>query len=215
MTNTISEDYSNKFHCVLVGLKNDLKQENQNNYIELLNNSDIVSSLFKDTAKNILEYSDIYDVDIKFIDDIKILCFLSMNFYKIVEKDTRFTKKYLIFHSMLYRFKKQLPHKDYNNKIIIKLTHMITNLSSYDELIVNNGKFGLFQILKMAYNMQKDCLKLNINSNIANKNIEYSENIFEINEEKIKQNKSDTILVNNKIEEISAKDWDVSDSIQV
>jgi len=207
MTDIIYNNYFNKFNYILVGLKNDLKKENQGNYIELLNNEDIVSSLFKDTARDISEYSDIYDVDIKFIDDIKILCFLSMNFYKVVEKDTSLTKKYLIFHSMLYRFKNHLPNKNYNNKILIKLNHMFKNISSYNELINYNGKFGLFQILKSIYNVESDFTSGNITQNKES----ISNNIF-IKNESLDEIIDDITVVENALGEISANDWDTSSS---
>lgn len=209
----IYKDYRLKFDYILIGYKNDFEGQKLYNYVELLNNEEIISSLFIDTARNILKYSDIYDVDIKFIDDIKIMCFLSMNIYKIIEKDTSFTKKYLIFHSMLYRFKKHLPYKDYNNKIIIKLTHMFTNLSSYDELIVNNGQFGLFQILKSIYNLEKDFFDNNIT---CNNNQEYEDNIYEDNiyeeNELITDNPSDIRDVDSALEEISLNDWNTSNT---
>ena len=150
-------DYELKFNYILIEFQNDFKSSGIKEYIELLNNEDIISSLFKDTAKNIFDYSDIYDVDIKIIDDIKILSFLAINIYKIIDKNILYTKKYIVFNIMLKRFLTHIPNNK-TNKILIKLQYMFKNLSSYDELINNNGKFGIFQILKSIYNAEKDSL---------------------------------------------------------
>lgn len=210
----VYKNYHSKFQYILSGFKCDFKNEELNNYVSLLNNQDIVSSLFTDTARDIHEYSETYDVDIKFIDDIKILCFLAMNIYKIVDKDTSFTKKYLIFHSMLYRFNKHLPYKDYNNKIIIKLTYMFTNLSSYSDLLKNNGKFGLFQVLKSIYNVQKDFFDSNIIPKNQTELENYESNIF-VKKENLDFTIEDIETVNTQLGEVPLKDWVIGDTKNV
>lgn len=190
------DDYKSKFSYILAEFQNDYESSEIQEYIDLLNNEDIVSSLFKDTAKDILDYSDIYDVDIKLIDDIKILCFLSINIYKIIEKDITYTKKYIVFNAMLRRFSTHLPHnKNSNNKILIKLQYMFKNLSSYSELQRNNGRFGIFQILKSIYNSEKDFF------DNKNRKVENDEELREEIREK-----------ENEVGEISLKDWVIPDS---
>jgi len=186
------KNYELKFQYILVEFKNDFISLKMKEYSSLLNNEDILSSLFRDTAKDIFEYSDIYDVDIKIIDDIKILSFLAMNIYKIIEKDINFTKKYIIFDIMLKRFIAHLPSQK-ANKIIIKLQYMFKNLSSYNDLIKNNGRFGIFQILKSIYNSEKDFLSFKIPIIKVDSIIERE---FEDRE--------------NEVGEVSLKDWALS-----
>jgi hypothetical protein len=210
MDSSILKDYNNKFQYILIGLENDLKSKDKDDYVEILSNEDIVSSLFKDTFKDIIDYSDIYDVNIKLIDDIKILCFLYINFYKIIEKDTKFTKKYIIFHSMIYRFKKLLPNKIYNNKILFKIEYMVKSISTYSDLLNYYGRFGLFQILKSIYNIQNDYEK-NLNGSLEEINV--------FNDNSSKYNNEDKIEVQDKLRdlenengEISLKDWNTKDT---
>lgn len=192
------KDYELKFKYILVEFQNDFMSLKMKEYINLLDNEDIVSSLFKDTAKDIFDYSDIYDVDIKIIDDIKILSFLAINIYKIVENNITFTKKYYIFDIMLNRFIAHLPSNK-ANKILVKLQYMFKNLSSYSELITNNGRFGIFQILKSIYNSEIDFLSpkpidLNIKQEI-NRKLEDDKTLEELE---------------NHLGEVSAKDWILS-----
>jgi hypothetical protein len=214
MDNSIIENYYNKFQYILIGLENDLQSQNKNDYVTLLNNEDIVSSLFKDTFKDIIDYSDIYDVNIKLIDDIKILCFLYINFYKIIEKDTKFTKKYIIFHSMIYRFKKLLPNKMYNNKILFKIEYMVKSISTYSDLLNYYGRFGIFQILKSIYNIQNDYTKEHneifdtINLFEMSKNINYNLKDKKVVNEGLKE-------LENENGEISAQNWISQDNIKV
>jgi hypothetical protein len=183
----VYNEYLNKFTYILTEFINDCNNMELNNYVDLLNNEDIVSSLFMNISDDITEYSKIYDVNIKIIDDIKIIVFMAMNIYKLIEKDVNYTKKYMIFYAMIHRFEQHLPSKNSDNKLIIKLKHMFTNLNTYGDLINNNGKFGIFQILKGIYNCEID------NKQIDNKQID-----IDSIEQKIKK-------TNNK--EISLKEW--------
>jgi len=188
-------EYHNRFINVLLAFKNDFKKNELNTYVELLNNEDIVSSLFQNTAKDIFEYSSIYDVNIKIIDDIKILCFVTTHLYRIIEKDVKYTKKYLLFHIMIDRFKILLPY-NHRYKMITKLIHMFKNLNSYDDLVEYNGKFGVFQILKTIYNIESETYKEG--KQIVSPSLD---NILE----KIEKLK-------NEVGEVSLRDWDTSGS---
>jgi hypothetical protein len=196
----IFDNYTLKFNYILIEFQNSFKNIKFDNYNKILNNEDIVSSLFVNVAKDLKEYSDIYDVNIKLIDDIKILSFLAMNIYKIIEKDVSFRKKYYVFYIMLYRFEQHLPSKNIKkHKLLIKLHYMFKNLSSYNDLIKINGKFGIFQILKAIYNCETN--------NISFTSIEFDKNY--------KSTNKNLENLENMNGEISIEDWDVSDSIQV
>ena len=91
---------------------------------------------------------------------------------------------------------------------------MFTNLSSYDDLLENNGKFGLFQVLKSIYNVQKDFFASNIIPKDNNELNGYESNIFEQNEEnEFSQEQRDTLDI--ALDEISLEDWDMTNTRQV